>query len=60
MKALLGVKEGITRLRGQWHRWNGIPVMITYHPSYLLRQVSPQAKRDAWQDLKAVLHYVYD
>ena len=60
MKALLGVKEGITKLRGQWHRWNGIPVMITYHPSYLLRQVSPQAKREAWEDLKAVLHYVYD
>lgn len=60
MKALLNTKEGITRLRGQWHKWNGIPLMITYHPSYLLRQYNQQAKREAWEDLKALLHFVYD
>src|SRR5947209_7197685 len=38
MKALLNVKEGITRSRGKWHKWHDIPVMVTYHPSYLLRQ----------------------
>lgn len=59
-KALLRTKEGITRLRGQWQRWRDIPVMPTYHPSYLLRSVSPNAKREAWEDLKKVLHYVYD
>jgi len=60
MKALLNTKEGITKSRGQWHQWNGIPVMITYHPSYLLRQYNQQAKREAWEDLKTLLHFVYD
>jgi uracil-DNA glycosylase family 4 len=59
-KALLGVKEGVTRLRGKWHKWSGIPVMVTYHPSYLLRPFNQEAKREAWEDLKTVLHYVYD
>jgi len=57
---LLGTKEPLGRLRGTWHRWGDIPVMVTYHPAYLLRAVSPQAKREAWEDLKKVLHYVYD
>lgn len=60
MKALLNTKEGITKLRGKWHKWRDIPVMITYHPSYLLRQYNQQAKREAWEDLKMLLHYVYD
>jgi DNA polymerase len=60
MKALLNTKEGITKSRGKWHKWRDIPVMITYHPSYLLRQYNQQARREAWEDLKALLHYVYD
>jgi DNA polymerase len=59
-RALLGKKEGVTKLRGQWHKWRDIPVMVTYHPSYLLRSVNPAAKREAWEDLKKVLHFVYD
>jgi uracil-DNA glycosylase len=59
-KALLGTKEGVTRLRGNWHKWRDIPVMVTYHPSYLLRQYNQNAKREAWEDLKKVLHFVYD
>ncbi|MFZ0593828.1 MAG: uracil-DNA glycosylase [Bryobacteraceae bacterium] len=60
MKALLNPKLGITKLRGEWQQWNNIPVMVTYHPSYLLRQYNQQAKREAWEDLKKLLHYVYD
>jgi uracil-DNA glycosylase family 4 len=60
MKALLNTKEGITRSRGRWHKWRDIPVMITYHPSYLLRQYNQQAKRETWEDLKTLLHFVYD
>ncbi len=60
MKALLNTKDGITRLRGQWHKWHEIPVMITYHPSYLLRQYNQTARREAWEDLKTLLHFVYD
>jgi DNA polymerase len=60
MKALLNTKEGITRLRGNWHKWRDTPVMITYHPSYLLRQYNQSARREAWEDLKTLLHFVYD
>ena len=59
-KALLGTKEGVTKLRGRWQRWRDIPVMVTYHPSYLLRPYNQDAKREAWEDLKKVLHHVYD
>jgi len=60
VKALLGTREGITRLRGNWQNWRDIPVMPTYHPSFLLRPYSQNAKREAWEDLKQALHYVYD
>jgi len=59
-KALLATKDGVTRLRGNWHKWRDIPVMVTYHPSYLLRPYNANAKREAWDDLKKVLHFVYD
>jgi DNA polymerase len=59
-KALLGGKDGVTKLRGRWHKWNDIPLRVTYHPSYLLRPYNQDAKREAWEDLKAVLHLVYD
>jgi uracil-DNA glycosylase family 4 len=58
-KALLG-KDGVTRLRGKWDQWRDIQVMVTYHPSYLLRPYNQNAKKEAWEDLKKVLHYVYD
>ncbi|MBU8538429.1 uracil-DNA glycosylase [Falsiroseomonas tokyonensis] len=52
-KTLLRAKEGITRLRGRWHRLpgeaGGLPALPTLHPAYLLR--SPAAKREAWMDL---------
>ena len=59
-KALLGTKDGVTRLRGNWHKWRDTPLMVTYHPSYLLRPYNQNAKREAWEDLKKVLHFVYD
>jgi uracil-DNA glycosylase len=59
-KAVLGTKEGVTKLRGNWQKWRDIPVMVTYHPSYLLRPYNQDAKREAWEDLKKVLHFVYD
>lgn len=59
-KALLGTKEGVTKMRGNWYQWRDIPVMVTYHPSFLLRAYNVEAKREAWEDLKKVLHFVYD
>jgi DNA polymerase len=59
-KALLNRKEGVTKMRGNWYEWRGIQVMVTYHPSYLLRPYNQDAKREAWEDLKKALHFVYD
>jgi DNA polymerase len=42
-----------TKLRGRIHDYQGIPVLVTYHPSYLLR--NPSAKRDVWEDMKMLL-----
>ena len=53
VKGLLRTNQGINSLRGRWHDFNGIPLMPTFHPAYLLRM--PVAKRDAWADLKLVL-----
>ena len=58
-KALLDTSEGITKMRGEWRKWKDIPVMPTFHPSYLLRAYNKEAKRLAWEDLKKVLHFVY-
>lgn len=59
-KYLLDTREGITKIRGTWKEWHGIPVMPTFHPSFLLRAYNKEGKRQAWEDLKKVLHYVYD
>ena len=56
--ALLSTKLGITKVRGQWKLYRGkVPVMPTYHPSYLLRPSAQQieAKKQAWEDLQAVM-----
>ena len=50
---LMGPLGGITKIRGKWLSYEGIPVMPTFHPAYLLRQES--AKREAWLDLQAVM-----
>ena len=58
VQGLLGTTTGITRLRGSWKLYKGrIPVMPTYHPSYLLRPSTQllQAKREAWEDLQEVM-----
>lgn len=60
VRALLKTRQGVTHLRGNWFKWRETPVMVTYHPSYLLRAYNQEAKREAWEDLKKALHYVYD
>ena len=49
VKALLDSDEAIGRLRGRVHQYRGIPVIVTYHPAYLLRQLPEKAK--GWEDL---------
>lgn len=53
VKGLTGDMTGITRIRGTWREFEGIPVMLTFHPAYLLR--NPAEKGKVWTDLKAVL-----
>jgi DNA polymerase len=56
-KFLLRTEKGITAIRGQWHEFRGIPVMPTYHPSYVLRNggEDSQVQKDIWEDLMSVL-----
>jgi len=49
VQALLGSSEPIGRLRGRVHHYQGVPVIVSYHPAYLLRALPDKAK--AWQDL---------
>ena len=52
--ALTGGRAGsISRVRGRWLDWNGIPLMPTYHPAYLLR--TPSGKRAVWEDMRKVM-----
>ncbi|NQT21099.1 MAG: uracil-DNA glycosylase [Planctomycetes bacterium] len=55
---LLGEKLAITRERGNFREWEGIRVMPTFHPSYLLRLYTPENRRAVWEDMKAVLEYL--
>jgi DNA polymerase len=50
---LLGRDIAITRVRGTWHEYRGVPVMPTFHPAFILRQYTPQNRRLVWDDLKA-------
>jgi DNA polymerase len=49
VQALLGTSEAIGKLRGRAHQYCGVPVVVTYHPAYLLRNLPEKAK--AWADL---------
>lgn len=51
-QTLLKTTRSISALRGRTHQYEGIPVICTFHPSYLLR--SPSEKKRAWEDLKKV------
>jgi len=52
---LLGTTQSLGRLRGRFHDYRGIPVLVTYHPAYLLPHRSPQKKKDVWQDMKMLM-----
>ena len=53
VKTLLRTKEGITSLRGKWKTYQGIPLMPTFHPAYLLR--TPGDKKLVWADIQQVM-----
>ncbi len=53
VEGLLNEKVAITRLRGTWKTYDGIDLMPTFHPGYLLKV--PPKKREVWTDLQAVM-----
>ena len=55
VEGLLGTRATMRELRGRWHSYNSIPLMITYHPAYLLRNQAPSEKRKVWEDMLQVL-----
>lgn len=57
---ILSTKIGITKLRGKWHYYNNIPVMPTFHPSYVLRNGGEKSplKREVWNDIKLVIKFL--
>jgi DNA polymerase len=55
VEGLLGKTLGITKLRGHFQEFQGIPIMPTYHPAYLLRNQSLAAKREVWEDMLQVM-----
>jgi len=56
VEGLMGLSAvAITKHRGQFREFGGIPVMPTYHPSYVLRNQSPRVKRQIWEDMLLVM-----
>ncbi len=55
-QTILKTGDPISRLRGRFSKVNGVPVMPTYHPAYLLR--NPAGKRDVWEDVQKVRDYL--
>ena len=55
VEGLLGFRGTMRELRGRWHAYKDTPLMITYHPSYLLRNQAPSEKRKVWEDMLQVL-----
>ncbi len=54
-KYLLNSQKSVGDLRNVFHEFNGIPVIVTYHPAYLLPHRNPAKKRDVWEDMKMLL-----
>ncbi len=55
VEGLLKIREPMNKLRGRWHTYGETPLMITFHPSYLLRNQSNAEKRKVWEDMLLVL-----
>jgi DNA polymerase len=55
VEGLLGTRGTMREMRGRWHSHHETPLMITYHPSYLLRNQAASEKRKVWEDMLQVL-----
>ncbi len=57
-RTLLGVNDPMHRMRGQWFQFRGAKLLVTFHPSYLLRD--PTKKKEAWEDMQRLLRFLYN
>ncbi|MBI3894550.1 MAG: uracil-DNA glycosylase [Acidobacteria bacterium] len=55
-ETLLDTRQSMGKLRGQWYEFHGVPLLVTYHPAFLLRD--PSKKSESWADLKKILAYL--
>ena len=55
VEGLLGERQPMNKMRGRWHTYGETPLMITFHPSYLLRNQANTEKRKVWEDMLMVL-----
>ncbi len=60
IRYLIGETDNVTRIRGQWRHYRGIPVMPTYHPSFLLRTYTAENRGKVWSDLKQVMAKLHE
>jgi len=57
-RSLLGRNEPMHRMRGQWFDFQGAKLLVTFHPSYLLRD--PTKKKEAWEDMQILFKFLYN
>ena len=54
-QALLSCKDSVAKMRGSFHQFAGIPLRVTYHPSYILHNEATSEKRKLWEDMLSVM-----
>lgn len=57
-KALLNTKKAISQIRGEFYDYQGIKLMPTFNPAYILRD--PSKKREVWEDMKLIKEYLHE
>lgn len=57
-QSLLNTSTGITRLRGKLYEYRGVPLICTFHPSFMLRDETGKVRRDIWEDMKLLLRTI--
>lgn len=55
IKWLTGTTVNVSKIRGTWQNYRGIPLMPTFHPAYLLRNYTDDTRRKVWEDLQQVM-----
>jgi uracil-DNA glycosylase family 4 len=57
-QTLLEDNTPISKMRGRFHDYRGIPLMPTYHPAYLLRNYTTKTRREVWEDMKKIMDFI--